>query len=101
MRRHDLPFYAAGLTFHAAIAVVPLLLVAWFATSLVLGDEGVRTLTLPLAEYAPTSLGTVVVAVCLYLVQVVLLAGYVLGLALGRAAGGVAGRSEDLAAALR
>jgi membrane protein len=56
-RRHDLPFYAAGLTFYAAIAVVPLLLVAWFLTSLVLGDELVRTLTLALAEYAPTSLG--------------------------------------------
>jgi hypothetical protein len=40
VRRHDLPFYAAGLTFYAAIAVVPLLLVAWFVTSLVLGDEG-------------------------------------------------------------
>jgi uncharacterized BrkB/YihY/UPF0761 family membrane protein len=37
MRRHDLVFYAAGLTFYAAIAVVPLLLVAWFVTSLVLG----------------------------------------------------------------
>jgi membrane protein len=57
VRRHDLPFYAAGLTFYAAIAVVPLLLVAWFVTSLVLGDEVVRTLTLALAEYAPTSLG--------------------------------------------
>ena len=57
VRRHDLPFYAAGLTFYAAIAVVPLLLVAWFVTSLALGDEVVRTLTLALAEYAPTSLG--------------------------------------------
>jgi membrane protein len=57
VRRHDLPFYAAGLTFYAAIAVVPLLLVAWFVTSRVLGDEVVRTLTLALAEYAPTSLG--------------------------------------------
>jgi membrane protein len=50
-------FYAAGLTFYAAIAVVPLLLVAWFVTSLVLGDELVRTLTTALAAYAPTSLG--------------------------------------------
>jgi membrane protein len=57
VRRHDLPFYAAGLTFYAAIAVVPLLLVAWWVTSLVLGDEVVTTLTLALAEYAPTSLG--------------------------------------------
>ena len=57
VRRHDLVFYAAGLTFYASIAVVPLLLVAWFVTSLVLGDELVRTLTLALAEYAPTSLG--------------------------------------------
>ena len=57
VRRHDLVFYAAGLTFYAGIAVVPLLLVAWFVTSLVLGDDLVRTLTLALAEYAPTSLG--------------------------------------------
>jgi membrane protein len=57
VRRHDLVFSAAGLTFYAAIAVVPLLLVAWFVTSLVLGDELVRTLTVALAEYAPTSLG--------------------------------------------
>ena len=57
VRRHDLVFYAAGLTFYAAIAVVPLLLVAWFVTSLVLGDDLVRTLTLALSEYAPTSLG--------------------------------------------
>ena len=57
VRRHDLVFYAAGLTFYAGIAVVPLLLVAWFVTSLVLGDELVRTLTSALAAYAPTSLG--------------------------------------------
>ena len=57
MRRHDLVFYAAGLTFYAGIAIVPLLLVAWWVTSLVLGDDLVRTLTLALAEYAPTSLG--------------------------------------------
>jgi hypothetical protein len=29
VRRHDLVFYAAGLTFCAAIAIVPLLLVDW------------------------------------------------------------------------
>src|SRR4029450_1794851 len=57
IRRHDLVFYAAGLTFYASIAVLPLLLVAWFVTSLVLGDEVVRTLTTALAAYAPTSLG--------------------------------------------
>ena len=57
MRRHDLVFNAAGLTFYAAIAVVPLLLVAWFVTSLVLGDDLVGTLTTALAAYAPTSLG--------------------------------------------
>jgi membrane protein len=57
VRRHDLVFYAAGLTFYAAIAVVPLLLVAWSVTSLVLGEDLVRTLTLALSEYAPTSLG--------------------------------------------
>jgi membrane protein len=57
VRRHDLVFYAAGLTFYAAVAVVPLLLVAWFVTSLVLGQELVRTLTVAMAGYAPTSLG--------------------------------------------
>jgi membrane protein len=57
VRRHDLVFYAAALTFYAGIAIVPLLLVAWWITSLVLGDDLVRTLTLALAEYAPTSLG--------------------------------------------
>jgi membrane protein len=57
VRRHDLVFYAAGLTFYAGIAVVPLLLVAWFVTARVLGEELVRALTLALAEYAPTSLG--------------------------------------------
>jgi membrane protein len=57
IRRHDLVFYAAGLTFYAAIAVVPLLLVAWFVTSRILGEEVVRTLTTALAAYAPTSLG--------------------------------------------
>jgi membrane protein len=57
VRRHDLVFYAAGLTFYAGIAIVPLLLVAWWITSLVLGEDLVRTLTLALAEYAPTSLG--------------------------------------------
>jgi membrane protein len=57
VRRHNLVFYAAGLTFYAAIAVVPLLLVAWFVTSLMLGEALVRTLTVALAEYAPTSLG--------------------------------------------
>jgi hypothetical protein len=46
-------------------------------------------------------LGTVVVAaVYLYLVQVVLLGGYILSLALGRAAAGTRERSEDLAGAL-
>jgi Virulence factor BrkB len=150
VRRHDLPFYAAGLTFYAAIAVVPLLLVAWFVTSLVLGDEVVRTLTLALAEYAPTSLGlregvrslgevgprlgiaslaaaliaatsygdglvraldriaerdrrakglrgrglalVFVAAVYLYLVQVVLLGGYILSLILGGLAGASSGQ---------
>jgi membrane protein len=36
---------------------VPLLLVAWFVASLVLGDGPVTTLTLALAQYAPASLG--------------------------------------------
>ena len=35
VRRHDLLFYAAGLTFHVAIAVVPRLGIAAFAAALV------------------------------------------------------------------
>jgi uncharacterized BrkB/YihY/UPF0761 family membrane protein len=51
VRRHDLLFYAAGLTFHVAVAVV--LLVAWFVTSLALGDELVTTLTLAPGRVGP------------------------------------------------
>ena len=47
-------------------------------------------------------LGTLVVAaVFLYLVQVVLLAGYVLSLVLAQVGGRATSRSEDLAGALR
>lgn len=55
--RHDLILLAAGLTFYAAIAVVPLLLVSLWALSLVIGENTVRDLTLRLADFAPEGLG--------------------------------------------
>lgn len=57
LARHDLILLAAGLTFYAAIAVVPLLLVSLWAIGLVIGRDTVRDLTLRLAEYAPEQLG--------------------------------------------
>lgn len=57
LRGHDLMLAAAGLTFYAAIAIVPLLLVGWRLAGLVLGDELVRELTLELARFTPESLG--------------------------------------------
>ncbi len=49
--------YAAGLTFYAAIAVVPVMLLGVFLTGRVLGHELVERLMLRLAAYTPESLG--------------------------------------------
>lgn len=57
LRGHDLLLYAAGLTFYAAIAVVPLLLIAVFLASLLLGDDTVTALGRRLADYVPDNLG--------------------------------------------
>lgn len=57
LRDHDLALYAAGLTFYAAIAVVPLLLIAVFLTALLVGDDTVTALGGRLAGYAPENLG--------------------------------------------
>ena len=53
----DLALIAAGLTFYAGIAVVPLLLVAVRLTALVTSAEEVRALTARLTELLPTPLG--------------------------------------------
>jgi membrane protein len=57
MRGHDLVLFAAGLTFYAAIAVVPLLLIAVYLAGLVLGEDTVGRLGSELADYAPENLG--------------------------------------------
>lgn len=55
--RHDLVLLAAGLTFFAMIAVVPLLLVALWATGLLIGSEQLAVLFQRLLAYAPEALG--------------------------------------------
>lgn len=57
LRGHDLVLYAAGLTFYASIAVVPLLLIAVFLTGLLVGDDTVTALGGRLADYVPENLG--------------------------------------------
>lgn len=54
---HDLMLLAAGLTFYAGIAIVPLLLVAVFLVGAVLGHSQVRDLAHQLADLAPDGLG--------------------------------------------
>jgi membrane protein len=57
LRGRDLALIAAGLTFYAGIAVVPLLLVAVRLTALVTSPEEVRALSARLSELLPTPLG--------------------------------------------
>jgi membrane protein len=44
VRRHDVPLAAAGLSFYALVALLPLLLVAVWLGALVLGDANIRSL---------------------------------------------------------
>ncbi len=53
----DLLLLGAGLTFYAAIAVVPLLLIAVFLAGALLGHAQVRELSQMLADFAPAGLG--------------------------------------------
>ncbi len=53
LRGHDLLLYAAGLTFYAAIALIPLLLAALALAQLVLGEGTVNALTLAVTELVP------------------------------------------------
>jgi membrane protein len=57
LRGRDLALIAAGLTFYAGIAVVPLLLVAVRLTALVTSPAEVRTLVGRLTELLPAELG--------------------------------------------
>jgi membrane protein len=57
LRGHDLLLYAAGVTFYAAIAVVPGLLIATRLLSGVLGPAAVLSLTDDLGRALPSTLG--------------------------------------------
>lgn len=57
LQQHDLTLYAAGLTFYAAIAVVPLMLLGVSLAALLLGERLVSDLMSQLAAYTPESLG--------------------------------------------
>ena len=57
LRGRDVALIAAGLTFYAGIAVVPLLLVAFSLTALLTSGERVRGLSDRLAQLLPPELG--------------------------------------------
>jgi len=65
MRRHDVLLYGAGVTFYAALAVVPGLLVATRLLSLVLGTSRMLALSVDLAAALPDQLGADRVAAAL------------------------------------
>lgn len=52
-RGHDLPLYAAGITFYAGVALVPLLLVGLWLAGQIAGDDTVRHLAGSLASVLP------------------------------------------------
>ena len=56
-RGHDLLLYSAGVTFYAAIGVVPLLLLSVFLAGLVVGPDPVRVMAEQLAALLPRNLG--------------------------------------------
>ena len=56
-RGHDLALYAAGVTFYAAIGVVPLLLLAVYLAGLVVGEQALRDAAGDLTALLPTNLG--------------------------------------------
>ncbi len=57
LRGKDLALHAAGLTFYAAIAVVPLLLVVGWLATLLVGDDQVREFARALEQALPAALG--------------------------------------------
>lgn len=57
LRGHDLLLYAAGLTFYAAVALVPLVLITLWLAGAVAGHDTVRHLALPVTELLPRNDG--------------------------------------------
>lgn len=57
LRGHDVPLAAAGLTFYATVALVPLLLVALWLASLALGGDQIRSLGHNLGDIVGTRHG--------------------------------------------
>ncbi|MEU2350428.1 YhjD/YihY/BrkB family envelope integrity protein [Modestobacter sp. NPDC049651] len=57
VRGRDTALIAAGLTFYAAFAVVPVLVLSLWLASLLVGDAAVRDLGADLADLLPPSLG--------------------------------------------
>ena len=57
VKGHDLALYSAGVTFYAAVAVVPLLLLSVWLTGLVVGTDDVREGARALAMRLPRNLG--------------------------------------------
>lgn len=57
LKGHDLLFYAAALTFYAAVAVVPLVLLATRGVSAVFGASTVEAAGRTLGHYTPSKLG--------------------------------------------
>ena len=56
-RGHDLALYAAGVTFYAAIGLVPLLLVGLYLAGLIAGQDTVRGFASGLAGVLPDTVG--------------------------------------------
>lgn len=56
-RGHDLALYAAGVTFYAAIGVVPLLLLSVFLAGLLIGEQPVASMADELVGLLPERLG--------------------------------------------
>jgi membrane protein len=56
-RHHDLPLYAAAVTFYASVGLVPLLLLALFLAGQVAGEPMVRMLADGLTGLLPDELG--------------------------------------------
>lgn len=57
LRGHDLLLYAAGLTFYAAVALIPLVLLTLWLAGAIAGHGAVARLALPVADLLPRNNG--------------------------------------------
>ena len=57
LRGHDLPLYAAAVTFYATLGLVPLLLLSLYLAGQVMGEQMVRSLAAGLSGLLPDELG--------------------------------------------